>query len=159
MKIKLIVYSKTNNTFSVALALQNQLLALNHTAVIDRITVANENEPDPSKMKLTNIPTIDDSDVFIFGSPVQAFSLAQPMRLYLKTIEALNQANVLLFVTKGLSTKRLGGYRSIKKMTKACQEKNGLVKDNFIVCWGKKDRDDQIETLITQFIQTINTLQ
>ena len=86
MNVGIIIYSQTGNTLSVAQRMKEALIAAGHTAQIEQITIAQANGKETSSAPLVNIPDVQGYDAVIFGTPVQAFSLCQPMTKYLKQL-------------------------------------------------------------------------
>jgi len=79
MKIGIIVFSHTNNTYSVARKLEKKLSGAGHSVNLERVTVAGGKDPRPSDYKLDRKPKVRGYEAIIFGSPVEAFSLSPVM--------------------------------------------------------------------------------
>jgi flavodoxin len=150
MKIGIIVYSKTENTYSVAQKLQEKLMAQENEVEIQRVTPIGEVNPKAKNIQYENKPDVIKYDSIIFGSPVHAFSLAPPMRAYLEQIESLHGKDVACFVTKGLRFNWTGGNQAIGKMKKIIESKGGKVVGTDIVVWNK-NRDQKIDEMIRKF--------
>ncbi len=115
MKIGIVVYSQTGNTFSVAQKLQEKLSAAGHTANIERLTTVG-GEVDPKKAKIEKLPDLSGYDALVFGGPVQAFSLSQVMAGYMGQLPSLQGKKVACFVTKGLPMAMTGGNKAISQL-------------------------------------------
>lgn len=151
MKIGVIIYSQTDNTYSVALKLEEKLKEAGNEVEIKRVNMVGGNKPEnKDKIKLENPPTIVDYDALIFGSPVHAFSLAPAMQVYLEQLPSLENKKVALFVTKGLRFEWTGGTRAIGQMKKACQSKGGEIIGTGIIVWNK-NKDKKIEEVVKNF--------
>jgi flavodoxin len=156
MKIGIIIYSKTGNTLSVADRIKFKLEDSGHTVSFERIEPLDENEQDFRKMSLKSMPDITKYDGVIFSSPVQAFSLAPVMNIYMKQIPDLTNKKVSCFTTEHFVYPWLGGNSAIRKMTKYCSDKNGKVLASGIINWSNKKREDQIAKLVVKICNIYN---
>jgi flavodoxin len=151
MKIGLIIFSRTGNTYSVAEKLRNRLSANGHEAIIERVTydeAAGRKETDPNKVLLTNIPDPEKYDALVFGSPVEGFSTSIAMSAYLSRLGPLNGRKVACLATQMFPYAWLGGNRTISQMSKVCSEKGANVTGGGIVNWSCKDRDKRINDTV-----------
>ncbi|MDD3999674.1 MAG: flavodoxin family protein [Bacilli bacterium] len=138
MKIAIVVYSHTGNTLSVAEKLKERLIAAEHSVKVLKVSATEGLQEDLSGY-----------DLFIFGSPVQAFTLPLDMKKCLSGIKSLVGHKAACFVTQQLSP-WFGGNRAVRQMTKLCTEKGAEVYKSGIVRWLKNAqmREEQIEKLI-----------
>ncbi len=150
MKIGVIVYSQTGNSWEVAQNLQEKLLEQGHEVEVEKVEIAGEAAPRAKDVTFTNIPDSSAYDALVFGAPVHAFSLAAPMKLYLEQIDSLQDKKVALFATKGLKFNWTGGNQAVGKMKKICQAKGGTVVGTEIVVWNKA-RNKKIDELTRKF--------
>lgn len=155
MKISIVVFSKTNNTFSVAERLQETLVKKGLDAVIDRVIPVNDDPGAKGPIEFRNSPDVSPYDVVIFGSPVWAFSLSGVMKAYLAQVSSLREKKVYSFVTKQMASKFTGGNRANRQIETAVKEKNGKVDDSFIICWNSKKREEEITDLIDQISKSL----
>ena len=147
MNIGIIVYSQTGNTLSAAEKIKEGLSGLNHEINIERITSEVEGPTPLENIELENIPEIQKYDVVIFGSPVQAFSLASVMKKYLKQIETLKEKEIVGYVTKGLPFNWTGGTRALRQMKKICRSRGGELLETGIIKWRDSTREENIDKL------------
>jgi flavodoxin len=150
MKIGIIVYSQTENTYSVALKLQDKFLADGHEVNIERVIPVGEVPPRAKAVEFQNAPEVAEYDALVFGSPVHAFSLAPAMNAYLEQISSLENKKIACFVTKGVPFNWTGGNRAIGIMKKICESKGGTIVGTDIVVW-RGDIDKKITELIRVF--------
>lgn len=143
MNIGIIVYSQTGNTYSVALRLKEQLAAAGHTVTLERIEVIGEVTPG-KPVQFKTLPDVGPYDALIFGAPVHAFSLCQPMSGYLEQVTSLQGKRVACLVTQGLPYAWLGGNRAIRQMSRLCEAKGATVCGTGVVNWMNRRRDHQI---------------
>lgn len=146
MKIGIVVYSQTGNTYQVAEKLQETLSDKGHSVNIERIYVADEKQRDLNKIQVLSIPDLSTYDALVFGSPVQAFSLSHPMTAFMSQIPTLQDKRITCFVTKGLPLNGTGGNQAIGMMKKICESKGGDVCGSGIIVWNK-GRENQIAKL------------
>jgi hypothetical protein len=147
MNIGMIVYSQTGNTHSVALKLQEKLAAAGHAVTMERIEVIGEVAPGrPVQFKALPDPEL--YDALVFGAPVQAFSLCQPMLGYLKQVASLQGKKVACLVTQAFPYPWLGGNRAIRQMKGLCESKGATVCGSGIVNWMKRSREQQIGEVV-----------
>ena len=144
MNIDIIIYSQTGNTHSVALKLKEKLSTVGHLVNLDRLKVIGDYKPGIRDIRFETLPDVGKYDAFVFGSPVQAFSLSQVMTTYLKQIALLKSNKVALFVTKQLPFYWTGGTQAVRKMKKICEAKGGVVCGSGIVIWSSKHREQMI---------------
>ncbi len=147
MKIGIIVYSQTGNTFSVAQKLKEKLTAAGHAVNVERLTTVG-GETDPAKAKIEKFPDLSGYDALAFAGPVQAFSLSRVMASYMNQLPPLNGKKAVVFVTKGLALAFTGGNQAVKALKKGVEAKGGTVVGTGIVMWGSKDRDNQINEVV-----------
>ncbi len=141
MKIGIIVFSQTGHTLSVAERLAGALKAKGHEAEVARVepVEAKPNSPAPDARPY---------DAVIFASPVQGFTLARVMQLYLSGISDLSGKKVSCFVTQHLKRAWMGGNRSVRIIAAACRAKGAEIDKSGIVHWSGADRDSQIASLV-----------
>lgn len=89
MKIGIVVFSKTNHTFSVAEKLNQRLANKGHDVTLARIEGLNTEPRDKGPVNFTTIPNIEGYDVLILGTPVWGFSLPAAMKEYLEQLPVL----------------------------------------------------------------------
>lgn len=150
MRIGIIVYSKTENTYSVAEKLQEKFQESGHEVEIEMVVPAGDVPPRAKNVEFQSKPEIESYDALVFGSPVHAFSLAPPMNAYLEQIDSLQNKKIACFVTKGLRFNWTGGNQAIGKMKKICESKGGKVVGTDIVVWNK-NKDAKIDELVRKF--------
>lgn len=150
MNIGIIVYSQTENTYSVGFKLQEKLSADGHSVNVQRVVLAGDVHSRSKNITLETAPDVEGYDALIFGSPVQAFSLAKPMSAYLNQLPSLEHKKIACFVTKAMPLNWTGGNQAISQMKKICQSKGGAVIGTEIVVWNKK-RDKKIAELAERF--------
>lgn len=155
MKIGIIVFSKTNNTFSVADRLREALAEKGLDVEIQRIVPENDDPGVKSPIIFTNKPDVTPYDMVILASPVWAFSLAVVMKEYLEQISSLQGKRVISFVTKQLASKFTGGNKANKQIKSAVESKGGTVEKTFIISWKNKNREAEIDSLIAEIVKAI----
>jgi len=146
MNVGIIVYSKSGNTLSVAQKLEKVIKSAGHTVSIARVEPVSEAAHYPLK----SAPDIIPYDAVIFASPVQAFSLAPVMKLYLSQISDITGKQVTCFVTQHFKKKFLGGNRAIRQITAACKAKGTEVIWSGVVNWSSNIREKQIDDIVTR---------
>jgi menaquinone-dependent protoporphyrinogen IX oxidase len=144
MKTGILIHSKTGNTLNVAEKIMTKLKADGHSASIERIIAANDEETDINKIQLTNIPNISDYDFVIFGGPVRAFSLSPVLQAYLLKCESLHWKKINCFVTQHFPYPWMGGNRAIEQMKKLCESKDAKVINTAIINMKNKNCDKMI---------------
>jgi len=151
MKIGIVVYSQTGNTYTVALKLQERLSLAGHSVEIERLSPIGEVHPGIKNVQFERLPEINNYEALVFASPVQGFTLATPMKAYLKR-ESIKQKKVACFVTMFFPFSWMGGNRAIKKIKKICESKGAIVSKTGIINWSSNKRNRQIVELIESFI-------
>lgn len=157
MKIGIIVFSRTGHTLSVAEKLRDVLAAAGHEARLERVTVEGGEAKNGGAIRLTGAPAVEPYDALIFGSPVEAFRLAQPMKLYLEQIGSLKEKKSGFFITKHLAQKWMGGNSSIAQMTNACKAKGAQIGETCIIAWKDETiREKQTKETVTRLAGMFN---
>lgn len=151
MKIAVVIYSYTGNSFSIGQKIVHYLHNKNHDAQLIRVNV-NDDQPSKTDIQLGEIESLASFDKVIFGSPVRAFSLAPAMVKYLQQVESLKGKKVSCFVTKQLPFSWTGGTGALKKMVALCVEKGAEVNKTGIINWSSKNREQMIEALIKALV-------
>jgi len=146
MNIGLIVYSETGNTLSVAQKLEQALQAAGHTVALEKVGV--DKDPKTGAVTLKSTPAIEPYDAVIFASPVQAFSLAKAMNLYLSQIPSLSGKKAACFVTQHFKKACFGGNHAIRQIQSACKAKGADITLTGIVHWSAADREAQIDEVV-----------
>ena len=149
MKIGIIVYSQSGNTHSVAEKIAGNLSTENNTVIYERITIEKGKTSNPKDFKFSLMPNTDNYDAIVFGAPVHAFSLCAVMKEYLNKIGDLKGKKVFCYTTHHFPFPILGGKQAINTMKKLCKSKNANIIGEGIIDWSKKDRESQIENLIS----------
>ncbi len=156
MKIKIVYYSQTNFTKSVALRLEEALQEKGHDVVLEPITTISEKPQTESPPRLQQTPTLDDCDVAILGSPVWAFSLSGVMKAYLDTLEEAPH-DTLLFVTEFFPFPCLGGNRALRVMAKKLRSKGAHPKTLGVWNRARKKRGPrQIEAIVQAALSSLD---
>ncbi len=146
MKIGIVVYSETGHTLEVADRLQEKMIAAGHYAEIVRIRA------DKRRMKLEEAPSVEGYEALVLASPVHAFTLARPMKLYLKTFPSLKDRRVGIFVTQQLKRPFFGGNRALRFLQKNLEKSKAQVVLGGIVHWSAKEREKQQETVVERLV-------
>jgi flavodoxin len=148
MKIGIIVYSYTGHTLTVAKRLKEAIIDKGHEVSIELVEPM-INEPGPStKVLLKTSPDLSIYDFVIFGSPVQAFTLAGVMKKYLSSLHNFEDKSGYCFVTRYFKRKWLGGSKAINWIETKCQEKGIKILDSSMISWSSKNLDDDISSLV-----------
>lgn len=155
MRIGIIVYSQTDNTFTVAKELQRKLMNVAKTVTLERVTIVGEPGQPESKIELAVKPGLDPYDEIIFGAPVQAFNLAVVMKKYMNQLGSMKGKKVHFFVTKKLAQKWTGGNRAVNQMNKICRSKGASVGESGIIFWKDQHRKRTTEEVIERLIHAI----
>lgn len=150
MNVGIIVYSHTGNTLSVAQRLEEALKAAGHSTGIARVEPVNSDPRASAPVALKSAPDISPYDAVIFAAPVQAFSLAPTMKLYLSQISSLAGKKVCCFVTQHLKKPWMGGKHAVRQITTACKAKGAEITASGIVNWSGEARQAQIDDLLAK---------
>ena len=148
MKIGIILYSKTGNTYSVAQRLQEKLIAKGHSVDLEKLKAVGELRPGGKNIQFESIPDIEQYEAMVFGSPVQAFSLSSAMSKYLSQIVSLQGKQVALLATQQFPYPWMGGNRAIGQMKKICESKGAEVSGSGIINWSKSNREQKIVEVV-----------
>jgi len=155
MKVGIIVFSQTGNTFQVAEELKERISGSGHTVKLERRAIEGEASPGNKNCKFTNKPDVSPYDVIVFGAPVQAFHLCEVMKTYLVDIKDMKGKRVHLFTTKAISNKWTGGNGTINKMKKLSEGKGAKVGETGIIFWKEKHREKMTKDVIDRISRAI----
>ena len=100
MRVGIIVYSETGNTYMLAMKIKDKLLASGHLTELKRLETIGEYKSGAKEVQLESIPEVDEYDWVMFGSPVHGFTLSLPMRTFLSQIGSLENKKVACFATQ-----------------------------------------------------------
>ncbi len=151
MKIGIIVYSQTGNTYSVAIKIKEALIKKGHSVEIDKIEAIRETKQNVNNIKISKMPDVEKYDGLIFASFVEAFSLCPVMDTYLKQLKSLNNKKIAVYVTQFFPYPWMGGKHAIKQMKKNLILKGNAITETGIVNWKNKNREQIIQKLVEQF--------
>jgi len=155
MKIGIVVFSQTGNTFSVAERLGVKFSEKKIENEVIKLEVSGDPYPGSKNFKVHNKPDLSIYDAYVFASPVQAFTLAAAMKMYLKDISTIEGKKAAVFATQHLKPV-FGGNRTIKKLTSLINNKGGEVLGSFLIGWKRPDRDEMIEKGIQELANLFN---
>lgn len=156
MKIGIIVYSQTNNTYSVAEKLGDKLKRSGHSVTIERIETEGEVKPGEKDIKFKSRPEVKNYSGLVFCSPVHAFSLPPAMETYLGGISALKGKRTACFITKKLPFNWTGGTRTVNRMKKIIKSKGGSVSGSGIIVWRGEEKNPDREKKIDDLVGEIS---
>jgi len=144
MKIGLVVYSQTGNTYSVVERLQKELVEKGHEVNIEKLEPVDKDNVNPGAkdIEYKNLPDLKQYDGYVFASPVQAFSLSTGMKSYLNKMGSLANKKTFCFVTKGLPFNWTGGTRAIKQFKRLLEAKNADLVESGIIKWSSNKEKD-----------------
>jgi NAD(P)H dehydrogenase (quinone) len=145
MKTKVIFYSKTGNTESVAKRIATVL-----NADLERIYAVSD-DPNIYDVELMLIPDVKDVDHVILGSPVHGFSVSKIMNAYLNQLPDLKGKTIDLFITHFFPFAWMGGSRSLKQMKSVIEYKGGTVRHMVSINWKNRKREVDIINMISSF--------
>jgi len=145
MNIGMIVYSQTGNTLDVLKKIKLDLENEGHTAAIDRVEISGDPAQGASAITITNAPDPVKYEAVIFASPVQAFSLALPMKKYMSGISGLEGKKTACFVTKQLPFKWTGASHALSQMSDFCRSAGSAPVGTDFVIWSSKQREADID--------------
>ena len=154
MKIGIIVYSKTGNTYSVAAKIRDVLQTKGAEVTLERFmaeTAAGSNKP----IGLTYRPMCGGYDTLIFGAPVQAFSLDPAMKMYFDEIFDLEKVPTGIFITEQLKKAWMGGNRAARQLTALLKRKGNTPINLGLVNWSSEQKESQIDAIVERCVKMI----
>ncbi len=147
MKIGIIVYSETGNTKGVAKILKQKIEAYGHKVRMEYIRA------DTKRRHLEIAPSTDPYDRLFFAAPVHAFTLAHPMKLYLRDLPDLPEVPVGIFVTQQFRHKIFGGAQALRKMKRMLKKRDAIITASEIVHWKHPARNRQIDEVTDKLLK------
>jgi len=148
MKVGVICYSQTGNTFSVTQKVEQALVAAGHTVQIERVEPVSSEFKPGTPVALKSAPDPAPYDAIILASPVHAFSLAPAMKSYLSRLPGIADKPVHCFVTQQLKKAWLGGNHAVRQIRAACQSNGTKLLSSGIVNWSSSQREQQIDSIV-----------
>lgn len=155
MRIGIVIYSETGNTLSVAQGIIDRLTAAGNVAVLERVNPLEKPNPSSKQVSYERIPDLGGYDALVFGSPVQAFSLALGMAKLIPQLKPLNGKRAAVFATQQLPFAWLGGNRAVSQMSALLKEKGASVSVAGSVNWSGKARQEQIASVIDNAVRQL----
>jgi len=156
MKIGIIVYSQTGNTYETARRLKERLEKDSRIVKLEQVTSIGKTPSNIAAIKFDNLPKVEPYDLIVFAAPVQAFTLALVMKAYLEQIQSLQGKKVACFVTKRLASKWTGGNNAVNTMAKICAAKGASIIGRGIVVWAGRKRQQSIATCLDSLTNIIS---
>jgi flavodoxin len=151
MKIGIILFSETGNTYSVAKKLKEHLKHKDVT--IEKIEIKRLSN-DRSHFNFLHEPCVKDYDLIIFGAFTEGFMLTPVMKEYLSNQELTNK-KVMAFITHFFPYAWMGGNHSLKQMVNLLEEKGSKILSTGIINWKSSKRSKDIDDLVNNFTQLI----
>ena len=142
MKEKVICYSKTGNTLSVARRLSESL------GISCEEVKAYVDEKKQTLVSMIEIPSLDGVSRVYFGSPVHGFQMPVATKGYLNTFESLDGIEFVLFVTHFFPFSWLGGNQTLNQIKKLITQKGGIVLEQTSINWKSRKKEETIYNLI-----------
>lgn len=155
MKVGVVIYSETGNTLSVAQGIIDRLTLSGNTAVLERIKPIGKPNPSSKKVDYESIPDISDYEALVFGSPVQAFSLALGMSRLIPQLKPMAGRRAVMFITQQFPYPWMGGSRAIAAMATLLKQKGAVTSSAGIVNWSNKNRDEMISSVIDDAVRQL----
>jgi len=147
MNIGIVVYSETSNTKGVAKILKQKIEAYGHKARIEHIRA------DKKRKHLEIAPSTHPYDRLYFAAPVHAFTLAQPMKKYLRDLPDLPEVPVGVFVTQQFRHKIFGGMQALRYMKRMLKKRGATITASGIVHWTHPGRDRIIDEITDELLK------
>lgn len=151
MKIGLIVYSYTGNTLFVAEKIRAALEQRGHTAVIERITAANENPNIKQVIRLLDSPDPAPYDRLLVATPVNGFQAAAVFQEYLKTLPNLTGRTVDVLITHFFPFSWMGGTQTLRQVITALTDHGATIGHTGVINWSNNRRERDIAALVEEF--------
>ncbi len=151
MRIGLIIFSRTGNTYSVAEKLKEKLAEAGHDVELERITIeetAGKPEVEAGNVRFTAIPDAGKYDAVVFGGPVQGYSMSPVMNAYFSHVGSLKDKKVAFLITHFFPFACMGGNRAAGQMVEACRSKDASICGSGIVNWTGPNREKQIKDIV-----------
>lgn len=155
MNIGIIIYSQTGNTNTVATKLQERFLENGHVAEIVQLKALGEVRPGMKDIQFQSLPDVEQYDVLVFGSPVQAFTLSSVMKCYLSQLDSLKGKKVALLVTQFFPLPFMGGNQAVARMKQICEEKGASIYTAEIINWSRRRRDLNIIDCVSRMSHSL----
>jgi len=144
MKIGIIVHSKTGNTLSAALKIQEKLIVGGHSAEIAKVIPVDEQVYDAQSVRLQTNPSIDKYDALVLCASVRGGKLSPAMTAYLNEIRTFSGKKAACLLTQFFPFSAWGGNQAMAQMTGILKSKGAEVQGTAIVHWGSFSRKKQI---------------
>ena len=157
MKIGIVVYSQTGNTLSVASKLYEELKKEGNKVSLIRVEAKRNIKQ--NTFEIIKTPNVEEYDIIVFASFVEAFRLNPVMKKYLENIETLKNKNIFVFITQMLPYTWLGGNQTLKQMVNICRQKEGNIIGSGIINWKNKLRDEKTHDLIDKIVSQLKGIK
>lgn len=145
MSAAIVYYSETGNTHSVVQMALKRLEARGVKPDVFRLKPLVKLNPGMKNAEFECLPDLSGYGSILFASPVQAFSLAPAMSIYLAKSGPLNDKRVCALLTQQFPFAWMGGRRALRQLEAIVSAKGALMGPSSIVNWSSKSRDMMIE--------------
>jgi len=158
LTISIIVHSVSGNTRKFADSIFERLTSGGHNVNLTQLETSVPIKSGTVRQKMdvqfTNLPSLEDADVVIFGGPVWAFGPSPVIIEAIKQLGNLKGKTIVNFTTMGFFLKGMGGKQALNYMNRSAGTQGAKVLPGSICCQMFHNLDDQID----QETQRIATL-
>ncbi|NTV89392.1 MAG: flavodoxin family protein [Clostridiales bacterium] len=148
MKIGLIIFSRTGNTWTAAEKLRDKLAEAGHEVGLERITLDEASlKPGtpPDKIVLTSMPDPGKYEALVFGGPVEGFTISQVVKLYFTKIGPLQGKKTAVLITQAAPFAWIGGTKAVKQLLEMCASKGAVTVGSGLIGWAGGNREKRLE--------------
>jgi len=148
MNIGIVVYSETGNTLSLCEQAKEAFEASGHSVTLTRLLVRDIR----NDRTLVSVPSARGFDLVVLGTPVQGFSLPEPVVDYLSRIDFPAGQRIGILVTQYFLRDWLGGTRTVRQAVGLLARFHPDVYATGIVHWRSKQRAAQIAASVGRIV-------
>jgi len=142
VNIAVVVYSESGNTRRVAERVRSRLLEKDHTVQYLELQTGT------GRRELVDEPSVEGYDMICLGAPVHHLAVAKPMKLFLRSIQALHGRTVAYFVTQGQPVAALGGTQAMRTLKRMIATRAGVPVRAGIVRVNRKQSEHEVQRIV-----------
>jgi len=150
LKVSIVVHSLSGKTRKFADSLFDRLTSDGHIVNLTQLetTVPIKGGSVRQKMdiKFTNLPSVNDAELVLFGGPVWAFGPSPVIIAAMQQIANLKGKSVVSFTTMGFPLKCMGGNAALAWMNRVAGTQGAKVLPGSVCCTMLRNLDEQIAT-------------
>ena len=155
MHIGIVVHSNSGHTLRVASELRRHLDEVGHSVRLEELEASAPVRGGTTEVISKTIPSLDECDTVVLGSPVNGGQMSGMMRGYLSQVPSLEGKRVAFLLTH-FFPQAWGTRQTIEEMANLCESKGASVVGWADVRWPNLRRRQDIATAVEKLMALVS---